>query len=59
MLAELLVLVFGLAISGLFFWVGSRPTVTPREQYNLIHYGTKEGIDHKERVAPSTDSIEH
>lgn len=41
MIEAVVLLVIVLAVSGLFAWVAARPTVTPREQENLIRYGTK------------------
>ena len=41
MIEAVVLLVSGLAISGLFLWVGSRPSVTPKEQDNLVRFGHK------------------
>lgn len=41
MLANALVFGFGSLIAALFYWVGTRPTVTPEEQDRLIEFGHK------------------
>jgi predicted small integral membrane protein len=41
MLEAIVLLCVTLAVAGLFTWVATRPTVTPKEQENLIRFGHK------------------